>query len=232
MANIYEPQKKALDAIYPNLNEVVDFLSKKLKVGEAMPSGTIFSKVWKGKAPFIESQFKLGFSAAVNTGILLGMKGAKRSGFRKIGNVSLSDIKPDSVEVLSAKSNRSSSPPESSAEENDNPGSKIPQDQIGIVIVINDNYQLTADRYNWVLQKASGNVWVGQKYWPDLETALRKTASFLVEKKIKRTGKIVINSDQLTKLIVNSKAEVTKELEESNKVANELKERCEATDNS
>ena len=111
MANIYEPQKKALDAIYPNLNEVVDFLSKKLKVGEAMPSGTIFSKVWKGKAPFIESQFKLGFSAAVNTGILLGMKGAKRSGFRKIGNVSLSDIKPDSVEVFSAKSNRSSSPP-------------------------------------------------------------------------------------------------------------------------
>ena len=98
MAKVYETQKKALEAVYPHLDEVIEFLTKKMKVSEAMPSAKIHAKLGKN-FPVALNQFKMGFSVAVNTGILVGMKGAKRSGFRRIGAVSKSDIVPDDIET-------------------------------------------------------------------------------------------------------------------------------------
>jgi len=159
-------------------------------------------------------------SVCVKYGLLTGTEGRKRAGFRYNTQVKVVNVDLDAIEGASPPSPKPSEPANDSAKQPDNDG-KIPRAVRGTTIMVTDAIRIRADKYNWTLQKRTGETWTSHRYWPDLLTALRRCADYMLEQNIRSKGTVVESSVELIALIQETEERIIKLLEGKEHVMSE-----------
>jgi hypothetical protein len=197
MAKLSNFKKRHTHELIPHLDKVATFLGK-MKVGDSMPSADIYKEM--GKLPIGLDTFKVGFSVAVNQGMITGMKSVKRSGFKRIGDINVVSVDIGPPPSAHKTRNHTDTPPIIP---------RIPPSVQGTVIQITDTIRIRAGSHNWTYQKKTGETWTSHKYWPDLQSALRLCAVHMFEQKIRTSGTMISSAQELIEAINKTEQHIT-----------------------
>jgi hypothetical protein len=178
----------------PYIETVQKFVDENITEGVAMPAKAVYEGL-ASQVQLSEKDFVASFRTNVKCGRISGIVSAHRWGYRRIGGGRITHAYNSDNGQLEA---RPEPEPKSDAQS---------ADPVKTVVYLTDSYRLVdLDRYQWVLQKRSGDSWQNRSYWSDLACAFKSVARRMLNDEIKASAETIRDIKDAARVVEESEA--------------------------
>jgi hypothetical protein len=197
----------------PYIDIVQKFVDDNITEGVAMPAKVVYAEL-ASQVQLSEKDFIASFRVNVRCGRISGIEGARRWGYRCIGDGPIThaytngEMKPIAAHngkktKLEPEPEPEEPEPEEPEEPESEPEPELYPEHTKTVLYLTKFYRLVGlDRYQWALQKRSGeSSWQNRGYWSSLQDALRAVARKMLNDEIKAAAETITDLKDLARVV-------------------------------
>jgi hypothetical protein len=183
--DLNKTERAQAEFLEPWIDRVQAFVDENITEGVAMPAKAVYEKFTAQRPDdtfLCEKDFVASFRVNVKIGRIKGIEGVRRWGYRRIG----------SGPITNGHTNGKAEP-------------SAPEPVTKTVIYLTDTHRLIdLDKYQWALQKRSGESWQNRGYYSCLGDALRSAAVKMLNDEIKASTETIMEVKDLGRLVRNA----------------------------